>query len=164
MRCIEPEEHRGYAAHHARAFCRRFPHLQGADIDDAKQEAFIAIMSAAVKWDGVRPWPAYAGRAIRNALDLWVRTTGIVRLPLNHPTLPAASRSYEDTIPDRERDAFSDVREALQYLPAKLRDIVVRRHLLGISADELAAEFGVTRRTVDRWETEGIQQLRELLS
>lgn len=159
---IDPLDHRGYAAAFARRFCRRYPHLTRADVEDATQEALMSIMSASVAWDGERPWLPLAAASIRRALTRWVRGTGVVPLPVNHPDLPAGSVGWDDAAPAPAE--FTEIRDAVNSLPEELRVIIVGLHFGGYKTHELAETLGITRRTIHRREQAAFALLRESLT
>jgi len=159
---MNPVEHRGYAASLARSFCRRFPHLQRADVEDAIQEAFIAIMSAAVSWDGDRPWLPYAKACIRRALLRWVKQTGLIAVPRDHPGLPVGSYPLDEETPEPPSD-FLGVRDAISSLPQHLRAVILGLHFHDETTATLASYFGVSPRTVLNREAEAFARLREIL-
>jgi len=161
MDYVDPIEHRGYAAVFARRFCRRFPHLTHSDLQDACQEAFLAIMSAAVSWDNTRDWLPYAATSIRRALLRWVRGTGVVPLPEKHPGLPAGSVEWDEATPAPAE--FSEVRDAINALPQELRMVILGIHFHGETTNSIAETFGVSRKTIFRRERAAFALLRESL-
>ena len=54
-----------------------------------------------------------------------------------------------------------DLRSALARLPARLRDVVIARHVAGESAAEIGRRFGRTEQTITSWLREALARLRQ---
>lgn len=109
---------------------------------------------------------AYARRVLANLrIDTWRRTR---REVLTGPDLlpDAASRSgppasgTPETRVVEERDA---VVRALLLLPLRQRRVVVLRHLIGLSEEEVARELGIPRGTVKSTSSRALAHLRAIL-
>ena len=104
---------------------------------DALQETLLAAWSGLPRLrDAREPWPWLAGIAAHKAIDVARRRRHL--LPLGE----RPERGYEV-------DAESaEVRDALDRLPEKAREVLLLRYLLRLSEEETAAVLGVRVGTV----------------
>lgn len=63
-----------------------------------------------------------------------------------------------------DQEGALDLRAALQGLAAGQRQVVVLRHLWGLSVDETAAELGIAPGTVKSQTSDALRRLREALA
>ena len=63
-----------------------------------------------------------------------------------------------------DSDGVLDLRDALRGLAAGQRQVVVLRHLWGLSVDETAAELGIAPGTVKSQTSDALRRLREVLA
>ncbi|MEU2202023.1 SigE family RNA polymerase sigma factor [Isoptericola sp. NPDC019482] len=104
---------------------------------------------------------AYARRTLANLrIDTWRSTRREVLT--DHDGFPeGAGRPGQDaTRAVEERDA---VVRALLLLPLRQRRVVVLRHLVGLSEEEVSRELGIPRGTVKSTSSRGLARLRSVL-
>jgi RNA polymerase sigma-70 factor (sigma-E family) len=128
-------------------------HLAEELVQEALTRTFLAWRKV-----GHRDPYAYARRALvgRRAGDRLKRTREAPHAP---PTLPdAATEGGESAVIDRDR-----LVRALATLTPRQRRIVVLRHLVGLSEQEVAHDLGVSLGTIKSTASRGLTQLRRVL-
>ncbi|MCL1869272.1 MAG: SigE family RNA polymerase sigma factor [Promicromonosporaceae bacterium] len=130
------------------------------DVHPADELVQQALMRTYVAWDKAceREPLAYARRVLANLrIDLWRRRRREVLL--DAADLPDHGRGGEESrLADRDR-----LVRALATLTVRQRRIVVLRHLVGLSEQEVAADLGVSLGTVKSTASRGLAQLRSVL-
>ena len=136
-----------------------------AAADDAAQEAFVrAYRSLAGFRPGApfRPWlMAIVANVARNehrAMTRWVRRAE--RFGEGRVAAGVAPSAEESALADHRR---RDVRNALNALPARYRDVVACRYLLDLTEEETAELLGVPRGTVKSRLSRGLERLQRNL-
>lgn len=117
----------------------------GLSADDVAQEVCLATITALPRYrDKGRPFLAFLyGIAAHKVADAH-RAAGRDRA---YPTESIPERWSSDAGPEQlaiEADSVSRMSEMLEILPAKQREILVLRVVVGLSAEETAAAVGST--------------------
>lgn len=121
-----------------------------SDARDALQETFVAVwqgLSSLQQPSKFRPW--VFGIAARKGVDAKRRRSFSSERDLE-------AQGYED-------GAETEIRGAILALPAHLRDVLLLRHLLGFSEEEVAEALGIRLGTVKSRSARARQALAELL-
>jgi RNA polymerase sigma-70 factor, ECF subfamily len=110
------------------------------EAEDLTQQVFAKLMTAIVKYDdrGV-PFFAWLLRLARNVAIDYLRANRLD--PTDAPLAPDAGAS-----PDIERTHA--VKAALASLPAEQRQVVLLRHLIGLTPPEIARRMGRTESAI----------------
>jgi len=130
----------------------RDPH----EAEDATQHVFLKLMSVIGKYEPRRvPFSAWIIRVARNVA---------VDCQRQHRTIPVeevleASRPLEEVGVDRRRGLES----ALESLPEDQRDVVVLRHLVGLSPGEIASRLGRSEASIHGLHHRGRQAVKRKL-
>lgn len=141
----------------------RMAYLLSGDRHRAEELVQHALERTYRKWPTAREGNplAYARRVVANArIDTWRRTRREVL------SAPEEMRTHEPGGSDpgigrvADRDA---VVHALLALPLKQRRVVVLRHLMDLSEDEVARELGLPRGTVKSTTSRALARLRTAL-
>ena len=116
-------------------------------IDDIKQETFLRVLNF-LRSDRSLDHPERLGAyvhsvAINVMLELLRASTRHPPLPEDSQTFPDIKASAEDRVVTRERKEV--VREILEQLSPKDRDILRAHFLEDLDRDEICARFGVDR-------------------
>lgn len=158
------ELYREYAAKVFR-FCRRtLPSRE--DAEDATSEIFMKVREKIGQYDSTRPfnawlykvaanhcWDVLRRRRIRQDLE----TGDLDTLPLEHPDPGQLERLIEER-------TCTEVRAALDTLPARSRMALVLRFYADMSYDEIADALGVRRAFVGVVLLRARHQLRDALA
>src|ERR1700733_12383024 len=127
------------------------------EAEDVTQHVFAKLMTTIGKYDdrGV-PFFAWLLRLARNV--------AIDHLRANRVT-PIESMPETGSTSDAALDQVQIVRDALAALPAEQRDVVVLRHVIGLSPGEIAARMGRTESSIHGLHHRGRRALqRELVA
>ena len=149
----------------ARRYCRarlsRFPGGEHS-ADDVAQEVCIAVISALPRYrDEGRPFEAFVYRVAANKVADAQRASYRAAVP--HAELPEvveASAGPEE-LALRNADA-EKARELLSALPETLRELLVLRVAVGLSADETGKALGMSAGAVRVAQHRAMQRLRAL--
>lgn len=122
--------------------------------EELVQEAFTRTF---MSWRKARKDPmSYARKMLTS------RKTALKRTQIREPVVPQVPdehiESSESAIADRDR-----LTKALATLTERQRNIVVLRHLMGLSEQQVADDLGVSVGTVKSTASRGLAQLREYL-
>jgi RNA polymerase sigma-70 factor (ECF subfamily) len=122
--------------------------------EDVAQEAFVAAAGALDRFDRRRPFSPWLRTIVaRRAID--AARAVAVRREVGDEALGALPAAGEDgEVPD------TALLDALAALPLDQRCAVVLRHLLGMSAGEIAAALEIPRGTVNSRLRRGLDTLR----
>src|SRR5436190_725259 len=104
-------------------------------------------------WRVTEPAPAYPRSASRKAID---HHRGTARRPI-----PVAAPPERSTEVDPTADGFGPAVVAVRDLPARQRDAVAYRHVLGFSVADTASLMGCTEEAVRASAYQGLRRLRE---
>lgn len=146
-----------------RSYLRRsFPAVR--DVDDVVQESYLRV------------WTARAGQPIRCARAFLFKVARHVALDLvrRHRASPIAEvRDFDalSVVEDKPNaaDALSTaekiqlIAEAIAALPPRCREIIVRRKLQGVSQREVAAQLGLSEKTVEVQVARGVRRCEEFV-
>jgi RNA polymerase sigma-70 factor, ECF subfamily len=111
------------------------------EAEDITQGVFLKLMSSIVRYEPREvPFSAWIVRVARNAA-------------LDHLRVRRATPVEEVRLQDDERGRISrergnDLREALELLPPEQRDVLILRHVVGLSPAEIATALGRTESSV----------------
>jgi RNA polymerase sigma-70 factor (ECF subfamily) len=149
-----------------RRYCRaRLARFPGADhtSDDVAQEVCIAVLSALSRYrDEGRPFEAFVYRIAANKVADAQRAFYRSAVPYAElPDGPDASAGPEELI-ERAGDA-QQVRDLLAHLPETLRELLVLRVAVGMSAEETGRALGMSAGAVRVAQHRAMQRLRQLV-
>jgi len=146
---------------YCRARLSRFPGAEHA-ADDVAQEVCIAVLSALPRYrDEGKPFEAFVYRIAANKVADVQRWS--YRTPTPHAELPDVIDLTDG--PEALAIRASDAREArvlLEQLPETLRELVVLRVAVGLSADETGRALGMSPGAVRVAQHRAVQRLRAL--
>lgn len=130
------------------------------DAHRAEELVQLALMKTYLAWHRARDGDplVYARRVLANArIDSWRKhRREHLMAPEDLPELPIAS--------DADRHAAHDeLVRALRQLTQRQRRVVVLRHLMGLSEQEVADDLGVSVGTVKTTSSRALQRLRALM-
>jgi len=144
---------------YCRARLSRFPGAEHA-ADDVAQEVCIAVLSALPRYrDEGKPFEAFVYRIAAN------KVADVQRWSYRTPTPQAELPDVIDLTDGPEALAIraSDAREArllLEQLPETLRELVVLRVAVGLTADETGRALGMSAGAVRVAQHRAVQRLR----
>lgn len=126
------------------------------DAEDVTQQVFAKLITALPKYQerGV-PFFAWLLRIARNV--------AIDSLRSSHP-VPDDAKVDDSAIYADDPDRALAVRDALEALPPEQREVVLLRHLVGLSPGEIADRLGRTEASIHGLHHRGRRSLREALS
>jgi RNA polymerase sigma-70 factor (ECF subfamily) len=159
------EELLGTVHHLVHRYCRarlsRFPGAEHA-ADDVAQEVCIAVLSALPRYrDEGKPFEAFVYRIAANKVADVQRWT--YRTPQPQAEIPEMIDLSDG--PEALAIRSSDAREArvlLERLPETLRELVVLRVAVGMSAEETGRALGMSPGAVRVAQHRAVQRLRTL--
>jgi RNA polymerase sigma-70 factor (ECF subfamily) len=131
---------------------RSAPH----DADDIVQSAFCRIMLLSEPdLSSVRDTGAWLAQLTRNAALNWLRTH----------RRDAARRERTAALTPSRSPASADhaLAEAVDALPARLREVIVLKHIAGLTFDQIELATGINRNTAAARYRSAISLLRETL-
>jgi RNA polymerase sigma-70 factor (ECF subfamily) len=125
------------------------------DAEDVTQQVFAKLITALPKYQerGV-PFFAWLLRIARNV--------AIDSLRSSHP-VPDDAKVDDGAIYADDPDLGLAVRDALETLPPEQREVVLLRHLVGLSPGEIADKLGRTEASIHGLHHRGRRSLREAL-
>jgi len=146
-----------------RRYCRaRLARFPGADhtADDVAQEVCIAVLSALDRYrDEGRPFEAFVYRIAANKVADAQRASYRAAIPYAElPDGPETAAGPEDYV-ERSGQA-QEVRELLSTLPETLRELLVLRVAVGMSAEETGRALGMSAGAVRVAQHRAMQRLR----
>jgi RNA polymerase sigma-70 factor (ECF subfamily) len=111
------------------------------EAEDITQNVFMKLMSVIKKYEPREvPFAAWILRVARNAALDYLRARRAV------PTDEVRVEDDERSRISRERG--NDLRQALEGLPEEQRDVLILRHIIGLSPVEIASVLGKTESSV----------------
>ena len=149
-----------------RRYCRaRLARFPGADhtADDVAQEVCIAVLSALSRYrDEGRPFEAFVYRIAANKVADAQRAFYRSAIPYAElPDGPETAAGPEEVV-ERSGDA-QQVRELLSHLPETLRELLILRVAVGMSAEETGRALGMSAGAVRVAQHRAMQRLRHLI-
>jgi RNA polymerase sigma-70 factor (ECF subfamily) len=149
-----------------RRYCRaRLARFPGADhtADDVAQEVCIAVLSALPRYrDEGRPFEAFVYRIAANKLADAQRAFYRSAVPYAEmPDGPEPSAGPEE-MAERASDSQT-VRDLLSHLPEALRELLILRVAVGLSAEETGRALGMSAGAVRVAQHRAMQRLRLLV-
>ncbi|GAB3237441.1 sigma-70 family RNA polymerase sigma factor [Kineosporia babensis] len=150
----------------ARRYCRaRLARMPGGEhtADDVAQEVCIAVLSALGRYrDEGRPFEAFVYRIAANKVADAQRAFYRAAVPVAEvPETPETAAGPEE-LAERAGDA-QQVRELLGRLPDQLRELLVLRVAVGMSAEETGRALGMTAGAVRVAQHRAMQRLRSMI-
>ena len=149
------------------ATARRFARNRFGDVawlDDVAQETLVTVHAARHTYDPRRPFaPWFYAILSSRMIDVLRRERRIAGREVGTYVLPDTGPSMTST-PAREIDGrFDRVRQALDILPARQRDVVSALKLREESVKEIGARLGMSESAVKVTAHRGYRALRRLL-
>ena len=126
------------------------------DAEDVTQHVFAKLMTVLVKYDdrGV-PFFAWLLRLARNV--------AIDHLRVNRPT-PTENVLHPDAVSPSSLDRPLAVRDALAALPVDQREVMILRHVVGLSPGEIAERLGRSEASIHGLQHRGRRALQRELT
>lgn len=126
------------------------------EAEDLTQHVFMKLITVIVQYqDHGIPFSGWLLRLSRNvALD---------HLRRRRPTPTEEVFGANELVDDDARDRARDLHSALASLPDEQRDVMVMRHVVGLSPPEIAAQMGRTESSVHGLHHRGRRALQEEL-
>jgi RNA polymerase sigma-70 factor (ECF subfamily) len=135
-----------------------------SDIEDLLQDIYVRVFEAAHREIPEKAKP-FLFTTARNLLISRVRERRIV--PMDAVSdLDALGLAADEPGPDQSmlaRDELRRLREAIDSLPPRYRDVVVMRKIEDLPRNLIAARLGVTETTVSVYLAEGISALSDII-
>jgi RNA polymerase sigma-70 factor (ECF subfamily) len=140
--------------------------LCGDDGDDATQEAFVKSWSALRSYRGDAPFRSWLLRIVANEARNRRRAAGRRRV---YELRTAEDRATGEAAPSPEVAVLAHERattliNAVDALPDAMREVVMCRHLMGLSEAEAADVLAIPAGTVKSRLSRALDQLRAALS
>lgn len=135
-----------------------------SDIEDLLQDIYVRVYEAAKKEIPVSAKP-FVFTTARNLLINRVRREHVIPIEAV-ADLDALDIAIDAPGPDRSTIARDDLRRlqsALDRLPPRCREVVVKRRIEGLSRREIAIAMGITEDTVSAHLTDGMCALADIL-
>lgn len=135
-----------------------------SDIEDLVQEVYVRVFEAARKEipDKAKP---FLFTTARNLLINRVRDSRVVPMEAALD-LDALGIAIDTPAPDQSlmaRDELRRLREAIDSLPPRYRDVVVLRRIEDLSRTEVAQRLGINETTVSEYLTKGMYALADII-
>ncbi|MCB2177623.1 MAG: SigE family RNA polymerase sigma factor [Actinomycetales bacterium] len=129
------------------------------DSDRAEEMTQQALVRTYVAWPRARTNPAaYARRVVANLrIDSWRRRGREVLV--DPADVPEAAGPVDDRREDRD-----ELERALRVLTPRQRRVVVLRHVLDLSEQEVAADLGISVGTVKSTSSKALAKLRTVMA
>ncbi len=149
-------ELRGRVLRIARALLRN-----GADAEDAAQVSMLEIAKSLPSFRGESPFQAWADRiAVRTAMR-FARTRRLVTVGNDASIQPDDLTAAE--VESRGEELPRPIRAYLDELPEARRTVLVLRHAMGYSVEEIAGLTGVSVNTVKDRLLQAREQIRKMV-
>jgi len=126
------------------------------DAEDITQLVFMRLMTVIGRYEdrGV-PFSAWLLRVARNAALDHLRRRRVI--------LTEEPTGIEGSVEDDRSDRARDLRSALDGLPAEQRNVVVMRHVIGLTPPEIAERMGRSESSIHGLHHRGRRALRKEL-
>lgn len=135
-----------------------------SDIEDLVQEVYVRVFEAACKEIPEKAKP-FLFTTARNLLINRVRDRRIVPMEAALD-LDALGIAIDTPAPDQSlmaRDELRRLRDAIDSLPQRYRDVVVMRRIEDRSRAEVAQRLGINETTVSEYLTKGMYALADII-
>jgi RNA polymerase sigma-70 factor (ECF subfamily) len=133
----------------------RDPH----EAEDVTQHVFAKLMTALPKYEADRaPFPAWMLRVARNVAVDHLRQLRAIPCEVVH------GEDRDADTADDERQRNLDLRQGLASLPDDQREVVVLRHVVGLSPSEISDRLGKTESSIHGLHNRGRGALRSVLA
>jgi RNA polymerase sigma factor (sigma-70 family) len=135
-----------------------------SDIEDLVQDVYVRVFEAARKEIPEKAKP-FVFTTARNLLVSRVRDRRVVPMEAALD-VDALGIAIDTPSPDQNlmaRDELRRLREAIDSLPPRYRDVVVMRRIEDLSRGEVAQRLGITEATVSAYLTEGMYALADIV-
>ena len=150
-----------------RRYCRaRLARFPGADhtADDVAQEVCIAVLSALARYrDEGRPFEAFVYRIAANKVADAQRSFYRAAVPFAEMPDSTETSAGPEELAERDSDAQT-VRDLLSALPETMRELLVLRVAVGLSAEETGRALGMSAGAVRVAQHRAMQRLRQLVT
>ena len=131
--------------------------------DDVAQEVCIAVLSALSRYrDEGRPFEAFVYRIAANKVADAQRAFYRAAIPVAEVPETAETAAGPEEMAERAGDA-QQVRELLSRLPDQLRELLVLRVAVGMSAEETGRALNMTAGAVRVAQHRAMQRLRSMI-
>jgi RNA polymerase sigma-70 factor (ECF subfamily) len=150
----------------ARRYCRaRLARMPGGEhsADDVAQEVCIAVFSALARYrDEGRPFEAFVYRVAANKVADAQRAAYRTAIP--HAELPDVTETSDgpEQLMERADDAHR-LRDLLSILPDTMRELLILRVAVGLSAEETGRALGMSAGAVRVAQHRAMQKLRAVV-
>jgi len=135
-----------------------------ADIADLRQDVYVRVYEAAQKKIPV-PTKPFVFAIARNLMVDRIRHQRVI--PIEAAVdIDALDIAGDEPGPDRNIIAREELRRlhaAIDRLPPRCREVVVKKRIEGLSRHEIAAQMGITADTVSAHLTDGMCALADML-
>lgn len=121
------------------------------EVDEVVQESYLRIWKARVGWKPIRSAKAFLFTVARNiALDLARHNKAAPFEPVSHSGLLSVVQDGGPTVAEAaaRQERINILAEAIAALPARCREIFILHKIKGFSRREVAAQLGLSDRTV----------------
>jgi RNA polymerase sigma-70 factor (ECF subfamily) len=135
-----------------------------SDIEDLVQEVYVRVFEAARKEIPEKARP-FLFTTARNLLINRVRDRRVVPMEAALD-LDALGIAIDTPAPDQSlmaRDELRRLREAIDSLPQRYRDVVVMRRIEDLSRAEVAQRLGINETTVSEYLAKGMYALADII-
>lgn len=131
--------------------------------EDVVQNVFLKLWSGRERLDSSRQFRSYLLTAVRNESISWLRAKFVAdreRRPVQEPV--DETQNILNSISALELDAT--ISAAVSRLPEKRRQVFEKRRLEGKTVDQIAEEMNLSPKTVERYLTLALKDLRHVIS
>jgi RNA polymerase sigma factor (sigma-70 family) len=137
---------------------RSYPAL--GDVDDVIQESYLRVLAAGREQTIASPKAFLFATARNLALD-HLRHQGVQRIDAIAEVDAVSVSDMQPSIPDSValNQELDLLKQAIQSLPDRCRQIVTLRKIYGLSQKQIAAKLGISEHTVEAQGTIGLRKL-----
>lgn len=135
-----------------------------SEVPDLRQEVYARLCEAASR-DKPLQVKAFIFVTARNLLIDRARRARVISIDVI-TDLDLQNVSVDEDGPDREvstRQELKLLRQALENLPARVRDVIVLRKIEGLSQREAASRLGVTENSIEYYSSRGLRLLADAI-
>lgn len=160
------------------ALTRSYSHLSQEEFEELTQTGYLALCSAAMKWNPTQPFPPYARAAIRNAIyDYWrdygkrknifCSLDALLTAEDGSPYEPEFALHTKKTVSPEQAVILGESASYLKALedtgntPMKKGIASLRLQQKGYTSTEVAKIYGVSSNHVRAWQSKARKQLRQ---